>query len=66
LVEERSVKEGRKIDIHERDYEYLDRCYEAALYASDYLGWEKITCYKGDEIRSVEDIFAELLERLEL
>ncbi len=66
LVEERSVKEGRKIDIHEKDYEYLDRCYEAALYASDYLGWEKITCYEGDEIRSVEDIFAELLTRLEL
>ena len=66
LVEERTVKEGRKIDIHERDWEYLDRCYDAALYASDYLGWEKITCYEGDTIRSVDDIFAELLQRLGL
>lgn len=66
LVEERSVKEGRKIDIHEGDYEYLCRCYEAALYASDFLGWEKITCYEGDKIRTVDDIFAELLNRLKL
>lgn len=64
LVQARSISEGRTIDIHEADYEYLCRCYEAALYASDYLGWERIRCYEGDEARSIDDIFAEMMTRL--
>lgn len=64
LIERRSQTEGRVKDIHELDRDYLDRCYEAACYASDYLGWDRIRCYHGDEIRSIESIFDEILERL--
>ncbi len=66
LVEKRAAAEGRCIDIHEADQSYLDRCYEAALYAAEHLGWEKLKCYTGDTPRSVEDIFTELTARLSL
>lgn len=60
LIASRAEKDGRATDIHERDTGYLDRCYEAALYACDYLGWTKICCYDGDQPRSIEDIAKEI------
>lgn len=64
LVENRAKTEGRTLDIHETDRDYLRRCYESALYASDYLGWDRICCYHGDDIRSIDDIFEEILGRI--
>lgn len=64
LIDGRAATEGRAKDIHEADPDYLRRCYRAALHAADYLGWTVIKCYEGDEIRSIEDIFAEMLEKI--
>jgi dTMP kinase len=60
LIKSRAEKDGRQTDIHETDSGYLDRCYEAALYASRYLGWKKIVCYEGDSPRPITDIFEEV------
>ncbi|MBO4355462.1 MAG: deoxynucleoside kinase [Clostridia bacterium] len=65
LIENRSKFSDRIKDIHESDREYLDRCYEAALYASDYLGWSKIRCYNADDPRPVKDIFEDILKAIE-
>ncbi|MBQ7789296.1 MAG: deoxynucleoside kinase [Clostridia bacterium] len=60
LVKSRSSETGQKMDIHEKDTEYMKRCYESALYSCQRLGWNRVKCYDGDEIRTREDIFSEI------
>ena len=60
LVRSRSDSTGQKMDIHEKDTAYMDKCYEAALYSCQQLGWKRIQCYNGDTIRTREDIFDEI------
>ena len=60
LVKNRSDTTGQKMDIHELDTEYMDKCYEAALYSCHSLGWRQIKCYEGDKIRTRESIADEI------
>ena len=60
LVRSRSDSTGQKMDIHERDTAYMDKCYDAALYSCEKLGWKRIQCYNGDVIRTREDIAEEI------
>ena len=60
LVKSRSDTTGQKMDIHEKDTAYMDKCYEAALYSCKKLGWSQIKCYNGDKIRTREDIAEEI------
>ncbi len=64
LVAKRSDETGRKLDIHEKDENYMRRCYEAAVYASEKLGWERIKCYNDYGMRSRDAIAAEIAERI--
>ena len=64
LVKSRSQTTGQKMDIHEKDTEYMAHCYDAALYSCDALGWERIKCYEGDKIRTIDDIFSEIKAKL--
>mgnify|MGYP004659377597 CR=1 FL=1 len=64
MVEQRSSETGRKKDIHEMDAGYLSRCYEAALYASDKLGWTLIRCEDGDRMRPRGEIHREIAEKV--
>lgn len=52
-------------DIHEKDTEYLHRCYDAAKYCSKLLGWKNLECSKNGVLRSVEDIDQEIITLLE-
>ncbi len=45
-----------KKDVHERDVDYLKKCYSSAKYAADKCGWETVKCFDGDSVRSIEDI----------
>ena len=64
LVRSRSDSTGQKMDIHEKDTAYMDKCYEAALYSCERLGWKQIRCYEGDNIRTREDIFDEIYKEV--
>ena len=66
LIKFRSESTGRVTDIHETDKKFIENSYKAAIYASDKLGWTKITCYEGSEPRTREDIHREILVRLGL
>ena len=44
------------MDIHESDNTFLYKSYEAALYASDRLNWNRICCYKDGEPLTREEI----------
>lgn len=66
-MEKRSRTEGRVKDIHEKDAGFFARSYEAARYAAEKCGWERLCCYtegaEGPTLRSEEEIFDELLFR---
>ena len=60
----RSEATGQKKDIHELDADYMERCYKAAAYASDKLGWRNIICYEGKKPLSQEIIAGKILEEV--
>ena len=64
LVKSRSDSTGQKMDIHEKDTDYMAKCYDAALYSCAKLGWARITCHKDGEIRTREDIFEEIYNKV--
>ena len=45
---------------HEKDTEYLARSRCAAEYCAAHLGWAVVHCTSGDNMRSIEDIQAEV------
>ena len=62
LVASRSDQTGRKMDIHEKDAEFMRRSYDAAQFACEKLGWKKIKCYNENGIRTREEIFAQIVD----
>ena len=56
LRAERKQNDGVKNDVHERDPELMRRVYNNALFVADYLGWDKVQCNDGDQMRPIEDI----------
>ena len=61
LLDGRYDAQGGGKDIHERDVEYLNRCRKAAIFTADYSGWEKISCAKDDNPRSVDEIAQDVI-----
>lgn len=51
-------------DIHEKDLEYLKKCYENSLYIADKYDWKKIECIKDNSLRSIESIHEEIYENI--
>lgn len=50
-----------KKDVHEKDLEYLARSRQAAEYCARTLGWQTVPCTRGEQMRSIEEIHAEVL-----
>ncbi len=59
-----------KKDIHEKDIQYLEHCYQMGQYACSKLGFVKIPCVTNDgtTVRSVDEInamiFSEIIKRI--
>ena len=64
LVRSRSAETGRKMDIHELDTSYMEKCYDAALFSCKALGWKQIKCYEGDKIRTIDDISKQIYDEV--
>ncbi len=64
MIASRSAQTGRKQDIHEKDATHLEKSYEAALYASDKLGWNRICCYEGEQMKTRAQIHRDICARL--
>ncbi len=65
LLSERYKGDESKKDIHEANFNYLLRCREAALYAAEKFGWQLIRCNDGMNLRTVDDIAAEIWSKVE-
>ncbi|MBQ8448493.1 MAG: deoxynucleoside kinase [Clostridia bacterium] len=63
-VRKRSMETGRKMDIHEKDREYMMHCYKAAVYAADKLGWVRIQCCneEGTDLLPIDEIQEKIQE----
>ena len=69
LLKERYHGYESKKDIQEKDREYIARSRAAAEYCAKMCGWHRIECTGGEDvktIRSVEDINAEILAKIQL
>ena len=65
LIEKRCAETGVKKDIHEADAKYLRRCFEAAQYAAQKLGWTALSCVDGGgNIISREEMHAKIMDAL--
>lgn len=64
LIRRRNEETGAHSDIHERDVEYLNLCYKAALYSADKMGWEHIKCYDGKDPLTIDDIQSAIMEKV--
>lgn len=62
LMSKRYNSDESKKDIHERDTEYLRRSRTAADYCADTLNWMSIECTKNGNIKSIEEIFDEIMK----
>ncbi len=63
LVMERAAA-GGSMDIHEQHLEYLEKCYSAYQVLCEKYGWQKISCTSGGNLRTVEEISADIEERV--
>lgn len=61
LMSKRYQGDESKKDLHEKNVEFLLNCRKSALYAAERLGWVKISCTQNGEMRSIEDISADIL-----
>ncbi|MCK9479916.1 MAG: thymidylate kinase [Firmicutes bacterium] len=43
-------------DIHEKDFSYLNRAYNNALYVAKRFNWSIVNCVEENSIRTIEDI----------
>ena len=64
MMRHREQETGTTADIHEQDEAYLRHCRENASFVVDYCGWQKIDCARDGAIRPMEDIHAEVMERV--
>lgn len=55
---------GAKKDIHEMDKEYMQKCYEAGMYAAKQLGFEQIDCIENGAMRARESISDEIYKKI--
>ena len=53
-------------DIHEADRAYMARSRRAAAYCAENLGWITVHCTRDGTMRTVEDIHAEVLDKLDI
>lgn len=60
LITKRYQGDEERKDIHESDLEYLRRSRDAADYCAKELGWTLIECVQNGNMRSIEDISADI------
>ena len=63
--ERNTLKQGLTQDIHEADQTYLQQAYDNAVGIAQHQAWHTISCVADAQIRTIEDIHAEILQTIE-
>ncbi len=64
LLLKRYHGDASREDIHEADQDYMARSRQAAEYCSGRLGWTTVHCLQDGQMRPVEEIHREIMEKL--
>jgi len=56
------LKVGEKEDIHEKDPEYMKKCYDYGVYVAKYLNWEMVDCSRNGEPLERKEINNKIFE----
>lgn len=64
LMEKRYGGDMSKMDLHEKNIQFLLDCRKSALYASEKCNWKVINCCENGEIKSIEKISEEIKEAI--
>ncbi|MDP4152340.1 MAG: deoxynucleoside kinase [Bacillota bacterium] len=64
LLNVRYNSDDGKKDIHEKDKDYLKRCYETAYAAAPKLNWTMVSCIKDGKIKNINELNDEIFEML--
>lgn len=64
LLRDRETATHTQADIHERDTAYLTQCRKTAQMVSDVLGWEKVPCTEGGNLRTIGEISQDIWDRV--
>ena len=62
--ERNALKQGLTNDIHEADQTYLQKAYDNAIGIAKHQGWHTISCVAHEQIRTIEDIHAEIVQTI--
>ena len=62
LMEKRYGGDKSKMDLHERNVQFLLDCRRSAVYAAEKCGWRVINCCEDGDIKSIEQIAKEIEE----
>lgn len=62
LLAKRYNGDENKKDLHEKNFDFLKECRISALYASQILNWNVVSCAKNGKPRPIEDISDEVFE----
>ncbi len=65
MLRSREQSTNTHADIHEQDMQYLATCRRTGKTAAAYYGWKVIDCVRNGEMRSREDIHAEIFEAVQ-
>ena len=60
MLRSREQATNTQADIHEQDMQYLATCRKTGKTAAEYYGWKVIECVRNGEMRTREDIHAEI------
>lgn len=60
LMRGREAATNTKADIHEKDMTYLATCRQTGRTAAQHYGWTMVQCVKDGQMRTIEDIHAEI------
>ena len=60
-ISERLIKDRNRTDIHEKDFNYLRRCYNSYKELAQKYNWIKIDCSEGNNPRSIDDIHQDII-----
>jgi dTMP kinase len=63
-IRKRQAETAAAADIHERDAEYIRKCWECGAQAAGFYGWRRIACMDGGAARSEQDIHDEIYKIL--
>ena len=66
LIEKRYHGDESAKDIHEKNFAYLLQCRRAALFASDYLGWRRISCCEEGNPLPIAEIAQRIQDEINL